>query len=374
MDVDIKSIVKKVRDSIPGLIGGIHFINGKRQIEYKIEKVKESFNYRVRVTLNQCINEEEVVVSLIKLAKKGMLAYERHITVVKPHTLYDYDCFSMHKDVSFETTYGSFGSRFRDEKNKSKYRQFSIKKYGIKLAFKLAKLNAFLIKNPQYISNFQIKNSKYITKANDKNSLQVRIEFPEASFSYKSYITTNIKSIDIRINYILADLVCKHALNLYKNLHTVCRLPSGIFGYKYKNAIVFETKIWNEATQKWSNRYKSSLNNPNAYKEIVQIREQRLKDRPRISGSKRMSPKHYQIMKEAVRSYIGKEITVEQIRKNWIADGKTESELRWMFFAAATAVCEQKGTTIFDDLYTYLSDQNIEFGIKHILDELSANK
>lgn len=368
MKIDIKEIVRAAKVGFPDLIGGIHFINAGRQIEYKLEKPKESFNYRVRVTILHHRSQQEILNELFKLIKKGMKAYKSHVTVVRFRTLYAYECIMMPSQVTYESTHYSYTSGFRDFLDDKRYRLFSIKKYGPELAYKLAKLNTFLAKNPVYIPKFKIKHSQYIDQK--EHSLNIRISFPEISFLYISYITTNVESMDYRIHFILADLVCDFVLKKMKKMQTVENLPTGIYCNKYKNSVVFETKVWNEKTGKWTNRYRSTMNNPDAYREILKFLKERKESKPRISKTMKMKSEHYVLLKACIREFLKNEgKNINELRSEFVKAHKPEGMLRWKIFKSALIILEKQKIDP-EEFFDYLLDTHIEVALKNILKEL----
>jgi hypothetical protein len=212
-------IIQEIKKFFPNLIGGVHLVNGGRQIEYKLEKPKESFNYRVRVTIGRYALTQDLLDELDLVIRRGLKIYKKHVTVVRFRTLYEFECLMVPSHIGFESTYKSFCSGFIDGKRQKKYRHFSVKKYGAELAYKLAKLNSFLVRNIDLIDNYKLRHVQYVRRL--PKSIKIEIGFPAVSIMYSSLITTNIRSIDPRIHEILADEVCDYILKKIMNIHTV---------------------------------------------------------------------------------------------------------------------------------------------------------
>jgi hypothetical protein len=212
-------IIQEVKKAFPKLIGGVHLVNGGRQIEYKLEKPKESFNYRVRVTIAQYALSQEILRDVSRAIRKGLKLYKNHVTVVRFRTLYEYECTMPPAHVGFESTYRSYCSGFKDKKGQKRYRHFSVRKYGAELAYKLAKLNSFLFNNKDLVNEYEVKHPQYVKRL--PKSLKIEISFPAISFLYSLLITTSLKGIDPRVHTILADTVCEYILEKVKNIQTV---------------------------------------------------------------------------------------------------------------------------------------------------------
>jgi len=213
------NIIQEVKKTFPNLIGGVHLVNGGRQIEYKLEKPKESFNYRVRVTIAQYALSQEILRDVSRAIRKGLKLYKNHVTVVRFRSLYEYECAMVPTHIGFESTYKSYCSGFKDKNGQKKYRHFSVRKYGAALAYKLAKLNSFLIRNKELVNEYEIKHPQYVKSL--PKSLKIEISFPAISFLYSMLITTSLQGIDPRVHEILADTVCEYVLEMVINIQTV---------------------------------------------------------------------------------------------------------------------------------------------------------
>jgi hypothetical protein len=219
MQQSIGDFVLEIRKEIPDLIGGVHLVNGGRQLEYKLEKPKESFKYRVRLKIGPRGLTKKLLNELFEVIRKGLEIYKNHVTVPRFRTLYEYECAMPPTNITFTQTHRSYSSRFRDGHGAKKYRLFSINKYGPELAYKLAKLNSFLVNNGDHVGGYEVRYPQYIKRY--PCCLTIEVKIPEISFCYISYVSTNVKSIDAWVHDALADMVCDYALAMARNVHTV---------------------------------------------------------------------------------------------------------------------------------------------------------
>lgn len=372
MKVDINHVRREIKALVPGFFGGIHFINGGRQVEYKLQKPNISFNYRVRATIKDYLSVDDLTLALASLVMIGMNLFNNHHTVQGFRTFENVLRNFKDSGVGYDDAYGAYVSRFADAHNTVKYRTFSTKKYGHKLARRLAIVNTNLIANPSSIDKYNIKNYKYIDEKN--SSINIVVKDQERSFLYKSYITSNTSGIDSRVNLILADIVCIHALSLLKKLHTVQRLPIGIYLTQNKFSTYFRTNFYNNKTKKWSSRNRTINRNVDAYKEILLMRNISIVKKSKFTVSLKLKKDHYDLIKNDIQNYFETTgSTITEMRSKYIKTKLSEKKLRWDLMRLVTSLRRDSSNSgMFDPLYEYLNDRHIDTALKRIIRDIDG--